>query len=232
MNSEVLLDLCSKLPEAIQEATRVEELQSHNEFIKEMVMASLPKSKQSTVDSEFKRKFVLLKFRPAGKKHVPYRKKKQLSLKQRRELGLYKINRTGMKYKDFEELHCLWKEYMRSCLDLEELAKRGFTGEPGSKYWNNFSQVFLKADYHGAYLKVVRSTCSSLVGQSGIVVFDTKNTFKIIGRDNIVRTIPKQHSVFTMVLDDYTCTIHGKYFCIRPQDRSVKKIKTCMIADL
>ncbi|PNF27908.1 hypothetical protein B7P43_G08318 [Cryptotermes secundus] len=169
---------------------------------------------------------------PAGKKHVPYRKKKQLSLKQRRELGLYKINRTGMKYKDFEELHCLWKEYMRSCLDLEELAKRGFTGEPGSKYWNNFSQVFLKADYHGAYLKVVRSTCSSLVGQSGIVVFDTKNTFKIIGRDNIVRTIPKQHSVFTMVLDDYTCTIHGKYFCIRPQDRSVKKIKTCMIADL
>jgi RNase P/RNase MRP subunit p29 len=26
------------------------------------------------------------------------------------------------------------------------------------------------------------------VGQSGIVVFDTKNTFKIIGGDNIVRS--------------------------------------------
>jgi hypothetical protein len=46
-------------------------------------------------------------------------------MKQRRELGLYKINRTGMKYKDFEELHSLWKEYMRSCLGLEELEKRG-----------------------------------------------------------------------------------------------------------
>jgi len=63
-----------------------------------------------------------------------------------------------------------------------------FTGEPGSKYWNHFSQLFLKADYHGAHLKVVRSTCSSLVGHSGIVIFDTKNTFKIIGRDNIVRS--------------------------------------------
>jgi hypothetical protein len=71
-------------------------------------------------------KFVLLKFRPADKKHLPCKKKKQLSLKQRRELGLYKINRTGMKYKDFEELHCLWKEYMRNCLDLEELEKRGY----------------------------------------------------------------------------------------------------------
>jgi hypothetical protein len=71
-------------------------------------------------------KFVLLKFRTADKKHLPCKKKKQLSLKQRREFGLYKINRTGMKYKDFQELHCLWKEYMRNCLDLEELKKRGY----------------------------------------------------------------------------------------------------------
>ncbi|KDR22434.1 ribonuclease P protein subunit p29 [Zootermopsis nevadensis] len=225
-------DLCSKLPKEIQQITGVKELQSDNEFIKEMVTASLPQSKHSTVDSELKRKFILLKFRTADKKNSQFKKKKLLSLKQRRELGLYKINRKGMKYKDFQELHHIWKEYMRSCLNLEELKKRGFTGEPGSKYWNHFSQLLLKADYHGAHLKVVRSTCSSLVGQSGIVVFDTKNTFKIIGTDNIVRTIPKQPSVFTMVLDDYTYTLHGKYFCIRPQDRSVKKIKTFMIADL
>jgi hypothetical protein len=48
-------DLCSKLPRAIQETTGVEELQSDNEFIKEMVTASLPQSKHSTVDSELKR---------------------------------------------------------------------------------------------------------------------------------------------------------------------------------
>ena len=47
-----------------------------------------------------------------------------------------------------------------------------------------------------------------------------------------IAAIPKQPSVFTMVLDDYTCTIHGKYFCVRPQDRSAKKIKAHMIADL
>jgi hypothetical protein len=42
------------LPKAIQETTG-DELQSHNEYIKEMVTASLPKSEKSTVDSEFKR---------------------------------------------------------------------------------------------------------------------------------------------------------------------------------
>jgi hypothetical protein len=69
---------------------------------------------------------VLLKFRTADKKHLQFKKKKLLSMKQRRELGLYKINRKGMKYKDFQELHCLWKEYMKSCLNLEELEKRGY----------------------------------------------------------------------------------------------------------
>ena len=37
-------------------------------------------------------------------------------------------------------------------------------------------------------MKVVRSKCSSLVGQSGIVIFDTRNTFKIISKDDIVRS--------------------------------------------
>jgi hypothetical protein len=43
------------LSKAIQEATGVQELQSDNEFIKQMVTASLPKSKHRTVDNELKR---------------------------------------------------------------------------------------------------------------------------------------------------------------------------------
>jgi hypothetical protein len=43
------------LSKTIQEATGVQELQSDNEFIKQMVTASLPKSKQNTVDNELKR---------------------------------------------------------------------------------------------------------------------------------------------------------------------------------
>jgi len=43
------------LSKAIQEATGVQELQSDNEFIKQMVTASLPKSKHCTVDGELKR---------------------------------------------------------------------------------------------------------------------------------------------------------------------------------
>jgi len=43
------------LSKAIQEATGVQELQSDTEFIKQMVTASLPKSKHHTVENELKR---------------------------------------------------------------------------------------------------------------------------------------------------------------------------------
>jgi hypothetical protein len=48
-------DVCAKLSKEVQEATGVQELQSDKEFIKQMVTASLPKSKQCTVGNELKR---------------------------------------------------------------------------------------------------------------------------------------------------------------------------------
>ncbi|XP_069684024.1 ribonuclease P protein subunit p29 [Periplaneta americana] len=225
-------ELCSKLPEAITNSITDEVAHPGTSFIEHLVTSTLPTSTQSTIDGELKRTFALFKFKTLDAKVHRNEKKKRLSQKRRRELGLYKVYRKGMKYKEFQPLHTLWTEYMRSYLDLEELEQRGFTCDPGNKYWNQFSQLLMKADFHGAHLKVVRSVCSSLVGKSGIVVFDTKNTFKLIGTDNIVRTIPKESCVFTITLDSYTWTVFGKYFCYRPQDRSVKKVRTHIIADL
>ena len=37
-------------------------------------------------------------------------------------------------------------------------------------------------------MTVIRSKCYSLVGISGIVAMETKNTFKLLGKDNIVRS--------------------------------------------
>ncbi|PSN52925.1 Ribonuclease P protein subunit p29 [Blattella germanica] len=101
-----------------------------------------------------------------------------------------------------------------------------------SSCWPQFSHQLSKADFHGAHVKVTRAQCSSLVGKAGIVIFDSKNTFKIIGIDNIVRTIPKQPTVFSITVEDFTFTLFGKYFCSKPSDRSVKKIRNYMIADL
>ena len=45
----------------------------------------------------------------------------------------------------------------------------------------------LKADYDGCLVTVKKSRNPSLVGQSGIVLMETKNTFKIITRDDKVK---------------------------------------------
>lgn len=50
------------------------------------------------------------------------------------------------------------------------------------------AQKLYRADYHGAEMTVTRSNCYSLVGASGIVVMETKFCFKLLGKDNIVRS--------------------------------------------
>ena len=45
----------------------------------------------------------------------------------------------------------------------------------------------LKADYHGCMITVRKTKCPSLLGLSGIVLMETKNTFKIISKDNKVK---------------------------------------------
>lgn len=45
-----------------------------------------------------------------------------------------------------------------------------------------------RADYHGCHLHVDRSLCPGYVGKSGIVAMETKNCFRMVGADNIVRS--------------------------------------------
>lgn len=54
--------------------------------------------------------------------------------------------------------------------------------------YDAFSKAVVKADLHGACIKVTASKCPSLVGQTGIVAMETKNSFKIVGRDNRTRS--------------------------------------------
>lgn len=51
-----------------------------------------------------------------------------------------------------------------------------------------FSSLIHKSDFHGAIIKVVRSKCSTMVGHKGIVILDTKGTFNIIGKDNVLKS--------------------------------------------
>jgi ribonuclease P protein subunit POP4 len=60
----------------------------------------------------------------------------------------------------------------------------------------NLENALVRADYHGAFLRVVQSKCPSLVGKNGLVVQETLNTFVLIQSDNRSVVIPKTGSIF------------------------------------
>ncbi|KAM7355382.1 ribonuclease P/MRP subunit POP4 [Cochliomyia hominivorax] len=160
--------------------------------------------------------------------------KKQLSRKRittksttlnRREyakLGLHTLPTKQMKYEEALPLHRLWKGYMKEHLGLRPGAQVPNVYDAG---YDAFSKLLVKTDLHGAKMYVMQSKCPTLVGLSGIVVLDTKNVLKLLGKDDRIRTIPKSECIFGMKFGNMEFTIFGKHLCIRPAERSVKKIK-------
>lgn len=114
-------------------------------------------------------------------------KGKFLSARKRLRLGLGKVGcKNQIKYLDLLPLHQLWLKYMR-----EMLGDKPFTcipKDPVNPSWENINQQLIKADFHGAKISIDKSRCPTLVGIEGIVIQDTKNSFRICGTDNIVRS--------------------------------------------
>jgi len=75
---------------------------------------------------------------------------------------------------------------MRETLGIESFA--GIPQNPSSSNWENVNLQLMKADFHGAKISIDKSRCPSLVGVTGIVIQDTKNTFRVCGMDNIIRS--------------------------------------------
>ncbi|KAL5466873.1 hypothetical protein EMCRGX_G031030 [Ephydatia muelleri] len=146
---------------------------------------------------------------------------KRLSAKKKREMKLYEIPKAQQSYDQYLPLHNLWKDYVT---DLLQPSK---TSNP-----SHLSQKVLKADYHGAIIKVVRSKCSSCVGKEGILLQETQNTLKLICRDNKIRTIPKANSVFAFGLDGFLFTLYGNHMRYRTGERSARKFKDKTTVDL
>jgi len=91
-----------------------------------------------------------------------------------------------MKYSDLLPLNQLWLQYMREMLGVESFAS--IPQNPSSSNWENVNLQLMKADFHGAKISIDKSRCPSLVGVTGIVIQDTKNTFRVCGMDNIIRS--------------------------------------------
>lgn len=160
------------------------------------------------------------------------KKAKPLSAKQKRALSLYEIPKERQKYAIYEPLHKMWCGYLREILGLAEGKRTHVEAQDAGPF-------LASADYHGALVEVVRSRCSSRVGLTGIVVKDTKFTFEIVTKGDVVKTCPKEHTIFRLKVPfeeegkrPLEFEILGSMFEQRAPDRANKKFRMHLSSDL
>ncbi|XP_032527761.2 ribonuclease P protein subunit p29 [Danaus plexippus] len=204
------------------------ELDEASQSVIDFLNANVRKKDENNITNELKKDFLLAKKKSKEKKRKPNKKKSRiLGRRERKKLGFYTIQRNTMKYNEMTPLNKVWCEYMSQLLELDQPVP-----DYNSKNWEQFSQTLHKADFHGSYIQVVRSKCPSYVGKKGICIMDTRNTFKILSSDNILTTIPKKDSIFEFCVNDIKIMILGKHLCMKPADRSAKRIKSYLEPDL
>ncbi|XP_075221215.1 ribonuclease P/MRP subunit POP4 [Lycorma delicatula] len=227
MSNPKVVKLISELPDTVLK--KIGCSSDKNIDVDEFLKSKLLESHHSEISVEMGKHFVLGKVKHLKKNKRQVRTKTVLlNANEKRHLGIYKLPKSGLKYQDVEMMYSLWCQYMRDYLQINILERNGFTGDPACKHWDTVSTKLLKADLHGAYLIIIRSTIPSFVGIKGIVILERKNIFQITGKDNITRTIPKKQCEFSVKLDCYKFTFFGKDICMRSSERSVKKYKTQM----
>ncbi|KAF2855835.1 ribonuclease-like protein P complex subunit Pop4 [Plenodomus tracheiphilus IPT5] len=157
-------------------------------------------------------------------------KPRPLSAAEKRKLGLNEIPKEQQKYAIYEPLHNLWTGYMRDILGVNDSEHTAHVTPNAS------GQILASADMHGAKVVVVRSRCVSRVGLEGIVVRDTRFTFEIITKKNVVKAIPKEHSIFRFEITlsakegeeekrPLVFELNGEQFQARAADRANRKFR-------
>lgn len=141
------------------------------------------------------------KIQPENKKlkQKTKKKSKRLTRTEFSNLGLFNLPTKSLKYIDLVPIHELWLQYIEK--QLQPYLKKRDDGklsapEVYESTYENFSRTLMKSDFHGAKI-IVESSCNpSLVGQTGIVAMETRNTFKIISQDNRIRSMSIFWNIF------------------------------------
>ncbi|CAG0894701.1 unnamed protein product [Darwinula stevensoni] len=216
---DVLTPLGQKL--VLRSQTRSREAPFAEKYLRHF----LPVTDQSGLKEGLHSGFVLGNVRLDRPKQQPRVRRKQLSARERRRLGIHRLDAKNRRFSEFLPLHRLWQGYMREFLGLEGLKQQGWE----CKHWEGPHARLLtklcRADYHGCLLKVTASRCPSLIGICGIVVKETRNSFLIMERSNTIKTLLKDGSHFGFLLDGYFFTLYGTALLMRPADRSTRKFK-------
>ncbi|XP_011881591.1 PREDICTED: ribonuclease P protein subunit p29 [Vollenhovia emeryi] len=220
--------LCSPLPKSLTSHIKI--CENTQQYVIDFLQNVLPPSDRKSISEELRKTFIFNKIKPKRKQKIE--SAKFHSARKRLRLGLGKVGSGNqMKYSDLLPLNQLWLQYMREALGVESFASIPMS--PSSPNWESVNLQLIKADFHGARISIDKSRCPSLVGVAGIVIQDTKNTFRICGIDNVVRTIPKNVVKINIHLDDgVTLKAFGRELSTRPAERAVKKYKNSSIVML
>jgi len=188
-----------------------------NNGIQDFVKQIIARSKDAVCDvekeyaSKVRGKCIFLDNQLQVKKKIRKKKKKEMTAQRKRTSRAFLIPNEQRKYDLYLPLHRLWCEYVTSFVEgpLSSLSSR-----------------LIKADWHGSILTVIRSKNPSIIGLSGICLQEHQNTFKIITKSDIMKTLPKKGNVFTLQAGSYAVTLYGDQICCRTAERTIKKFKS------
>ena len=138
----------------------------------------------------------------------------------------------------FLPLHVLWMDYMSELLALPRKPATAPSSEAAAKAMPHASGMhpkLLKADFHGSImtgiypliihqlgLTIFRITVSQsknpcIVGISGIVIHETENAFKVITRENKVKSKPSHSLLYQIGFSTlFQCFLNGIKYSSSP----------------
>ena len=124
-------------------------------------------------------------------------KTKRLSKNTLKQLKrLQEAQAPALKYATFAQMNALWLQYITALLQLRKEDKEKGVDLTEGAIQTGLCSKLVKADFSGARLKIVKSKNSLLVGTEGLIVRETARTFVLISPDDVVKTIPKEATVF------------------------------------
>ncbi|CAG0915144.1 unnamed protein product [Notodromas monacha] len=175
------------------------------------------------VNEAVKFHFNLKPLLPQFKKVKKPKQRGKLSSKQLKVLNRRMLLTEKFKFVDVEPLHELWKQYAIDFLDLDR--GKSLVFDPSDSQYSSVLARIAKLDFHGCLIAVQRAFCPSNVGVSGIIIQETRFTFRIVTRKNQVKTLMKDGSIFDFTLLDLKFSVIGSSILMRPVERSTKKMK-------
>eukprot|EP01127_Copromyxa_protea_P000123 TRINITY_DN10124_c0_g1_i1.p1 TRINITY_DN10124_c0_g1~~TRINITY_DN10124_c0_g1_i1.p1 ORF type:complete len:240 (+),score=43.32 TRINITY_DN10124_c0_g1_i1:56-775(+) len=135
----------------------------------------------------------------------------RISNREAKRKGIFALSPDDCKFATFVALNSLWMRYMEDLMCGENI-----TGQVTK---------LLKADLHGALVKVTKTKCPSYLGVTGIIIQETTQTFKVITAQDKLVVLPKRGSIFTFLFHNEAITIYGNNIISGSAERSKKRYK-------